>query len=202
MKLRLIFVKSTLSPKKQSSANGKRKHNDVDALIGATIGGRGLTNVDLRWYPNHEFKNLLPEQMEELKAWRATPAGFAAFKASRKLLSKKQQRTSNGKQNGQKGNNGGGTDNKKSTKKFNNKVKKVVKAQLASAVKAMEEEQNEIALQAASLNGDAKAIASSATTQSKKNGQRVSFEDGQKQRNAHFSSVIGRMRKKLGLKTD
>ena len=50
--------------KKQSSSN-KRKQ-DVDALINATIAGRGVTNVDLRWYPNHEFKKLSDDQKAEL----------------------------------------------------------------------------------------------------------------------------------------
>jgi hypothetical protein len=171
----------------------------VSADIGSTIAGRGATNVDLRWYPNHEFKKLLQNQKDELSAWRATPDGYEAFKASRKLLSKKKSRTSDGGGKGHDGNNGGVIDDKKSKKKFNRKVKRAAKVKVATALKAVEEEYKHALAQAASLNGNDTNISS---TQSKKNGPGVSFEDSQQQRNAHFSSAMGRMRKKMGIKSD
>ena len=43
-----------------------RKEKRSGASISATLSGRGKTGVDLRWYPNKEFKELNEQQKDEL----------------------------------------------------------------------------------------------------------------------------------------
>ena len=77
--------------------------------ISSSLAGRGSTGVDLRWYPNAEFK-LSDDQRSELMEWRKTPEGESAMKRSLEEARTKRKRTPNS------GGRGGGNNNTPSKK--------------------------------------------------------------------------------------
>ena len=108
--------------------------------ISSTLAGRGSgTGVDLRWYPNWEYKKLDDKEKKELGDWRKTPAGEAAMKKSREEAAKKRKPKS-----GSPGGENGANDNSaKRQKKFDKAVQKQAKQIVASAMEADEQDDAE-----------------------------------------------------------
>ena len=73
--------------------------------------------MDLRWYPNWEYKKLDDKEEKELGDWRKTPAGEAAMKKSREDAAKKRKPKSGGP-----GNEDGNDNTSKRQKKFDKAV--------------------------------------------------------------------------------
>ena len=126
--------------KKLTKSGTKRS---FDALVSGTsaLSGRGSTGVDLRWYPNAEYKALSQDQRDELAAWRDTPAGVEAMKAAKKKRKEEQAR-----KNGNGGGGGGkgkGKLNDKDRKKFHKAVKKAAVSMVKTAAKDVVKESAE-----------------------------------------------------------
>ena len=104
--------------------------------ISSTLAGRGSgTGVDLRWYPNWEYKKLDDKEKKELGDWRKTPAGEAAMKKSREEAAKKRKPKS-----GSPGGDGANDNSAKRQKKFDKAVQKQAKQIVASAMEADEQD--------------------------------------------------------------
>ena len=98
------------------------------------MAGRGTgTGVDLRWYPNWEYKKIDDKEKKELGDWRKTPAGEAAMKKSQKDAAEKRKPKSGGP-----GNDDGNDNTAKRQKKFNKAVQKQAKKIVASTMEADE----------------------------------------------------------------
>ena len=94
--------------------------------VSSTLAGRGTgTGVDLRWYPNQEYKKLDDKEKKELGDWRKTPAGGAVIEKSREDAAKKRKPKSGGPGNDD-GNNNTAKKQKKFDKALQNQAKKIV----------------------------------------------------------------------------
>ena len=68
------------------------KQSNRKITVSSTLAGRGTgTGVNLRWYPNWEYKKLDDKEKKELGDWRKTPVGEAAMKKSREEAAKKRK---------------------------------------------------------------------------------------------------------------
>ena len=111
--------------------------------ISSLLAGRGTTGVDLRWYPNAEFRKLSDDQRNELMEWRKTPEGESAMKRSLEEARKKRKHNPNpcGGRGGGGGNNDTPSKKKQRIQKFETAVAKATEAKVAAAVASYESEE-------------------------------------------------------------
>lgn len=94
--------------RRSNKSGGPPRAANISAIdFGA---GRGTTGVDLRWYPNHEFRKLSDEHKTELKDWMKTQDGKKAMRKSRLAAASKRK-------GGDNNNTAGGGNWKKKMKK-------------------------------------------------------------------------------------
>jgi hypothetical protein len=72
----------------QKSGGNPRQASVSSIDFGA---GRGTTGVDLRWYPNDDFRKLPENQKTELREWMKTQEGKKAMRKSRADAQKRKQ---------------------------------------------------------------------------------------------------------------
>ena len=143
-----LMLVDYIEGKRHSSRSG------AGVSISSTLAGRDDTGVDLRWYPNDEFKQLSMEQKDELIVWRQSDKNQAYIKAGKdkvkvnwlankkKRSEKREGGNSNGKRNGS-------TDGKeinkvKHQKKYQVVVAKAAKKLVASSIEAEKAEYNAV----------------------------------------------------------
>ena len=167
------------------------KQSNRKISVSSSLAGRGSgTGVDLRWYPNWEYKKLDEKEKKELGDWRKTPAGESAMKKSREDALKRKKHPTSGKGKGD-----SGDSEKKRHKKFekavNKKAKAIAKDIVASAVEAQndsdgEDEKFQAKFKVA-LAKSRKSEISAASAKQKENS--IEQEEGNYQNNAKLSSV-------------
>ena len=119
-------------PVEKTQAKQKTKAPSISAT---NLAGRDQsTSVDLRWYPNNEFKKLSSEQKKELMNLLKPPARLEAIKKGRKAEPLKRKAGSEGGNGGR--NNDDGFSESKRQKKYQNAVMKQAKKIVAAALEA------------------------------------------------------------------
>ena len=152
--------------------------------VSATLTGRGQsTGVDLRQYPNNEFKKLSSKQKKELMNQQKTPAGLEAIKKGREAATLKRKA-------GSEVGNGGGSDdgvsNSKRQKKYQNSVMKQAKKLVAAAVEADDAEEEALY---AKVDAAMKRIGNISFTTVAAPAAEVKVND----KAARLSSILGRI---------
>ena len=183
----------------------KATHKKGGAMVSGTLAGRGpRTNVDLRWYPNHEFRNLNKEQKTELSEWRATPEGKAAMDKQMKSEreNRKRKRHDNGKGTGDKKSGAAGATDRKEIQKLANKL---AKAQVKSAFKkATKETKAEEEMKSHIDSTISAAIADKIGTDVKISASKVTFDEkaerrlAETQSEARVAKLLGRAAQNVG----
>ena len=154
--------------------------------ISSSLAGRGTTGVDLRWYPNAEFKKLSDDQRNELMEWRKTPEGESAMKRSLEEARKKRKNNSNGGGRGGGGNNDTPSKKKRRIQKFENAVAKAAEAKVAAACASYEEEEQ----------GDAKFDASLVSAIERMTQTDSTSSSPKPDKKAKLASIVTRLGKK------
>ena len=154
--------------------------------ISSSLAGRGTTGVDLRWYPNAEFKKLSDDQRNELMEWRKTPEGESAMKRSLEEARKKRKNNSNGGGRGGGGNNDTPSKKKRRIQKFEKAVAKAAEAKVAAACASYEEEEQ----------GDAKFDASLVSAIERMTQTDSTSSSPKPDKKAKLASIVTRLGKK------
>lgn len=158
--------------------------------ISSSLAGRGTTGVDLRWYPNAEFRKLSDDQRNELMEWRKTPEGESAMKRSLEESRKKRKQNPGGR--GGRGGRGGGGGNdtpskkKQRIQKFETAVAKAAEAKVAAAVASYESEEQ----------GDAKFDASLVSAIERMTQTDSTSSSPKPDRKAKLASIAARLSRK------
>lgn len=150
-------------PVTRASASSKRANANVSGLDTGSLPQKGSTGVELRWYPNNEFKALTDEQRAELKEWSAT---------------KKAEKGGGGRGNGRGrggGNKGGGAgrgsgSSRNDRRRVKRQIASLVKKELEKKSKPSEKDELASSLDAMVASLVAKAMPPASAADGAKNG--------------------------------
>ena len=151
-------------PVTRASASSKRANANVSGLDTGSLPQKGSPGVELRWYPNNEFKALTDEQRAaELKEWSAT---------------KKAEKGGGGRGNGRGrggGNKGGGAgrgsgSSRNDRRRVKRQIASLVKKELEKKSKPSEKDELASSLDAMVASLVAKAMPPASAADGAKNG--------------------------------
>jgi hypothetical protein len=155
--------------------------------ISSTLGGKGDTGVEFRWYTMKEYKTLSEPQKIELGAWRSSEIGKASMAASKKAYDLKRKNVS--------GVNTTKPNKKRKTTKFSKAVQAAATRMLTSVVASAKAETDANNLLQDKVNQlQISSVASAASGEAKAKAASVTFADdhGQLLMNK-LNSIVGRV---------